>query len=90
MHLAGPSSPSALRFVTRLILALVAAASCSGAGATVLLVDEADAALDEANQAAAASLLCVLLASQSRCSQVLAVSHNPAFQAAAARIVRPS
>ncbi len=58
-------------------------AACAGAGQRVLLLDEVDAALDEPNQARVAALLRQLAGGAGAASrQVLAVTHNAAFQAA--------
>ncbi len=58
-------------------------AACAGAGQRVLLLDEVDAALDEPNQARVAALLKQLAGgSGAAARQVLAVTHNAAFQAA--------
>ncbi|GIL53602.1 hypothetical protein Vafri_9217 [Volvox africanus] len=58
-----------------------------GGGGGLFLLDEVDAALDEHNQAAVAALL-RYLAHRGRGCQVLAVTHNAAFQAACEGFVR--
>lgn len=58
-------------------------AAYAGAGQRLLLLDEVDAALDEPNQARVAALLKQLTAGSGAAScQILAITHNAAFQAA--------
>ncbi|KAL4425175.1 hypothetical protein ABPG75_009191 [Micractinium tetrahymenae] len=85
---------------TMVSLALVVAAAMAGGGSCLLLMDEADAALDEANQQLVARLFDSLSrggtdgkapsagAPGSGCTQVLAVSHSPTFQQLCRHVVR--
>ncbi len=69
--------------VNRMRLGRRRQAACAGAGQRVLLLDEVDAALDEPHQARVAALLRQLAGSTGAAArQVLAVTHNAAFQAA--------
>ncbi|PSC67424.1 chromosome segregation SMC [Micractinium conductrix] len=78
---------------TMVSLALVVAASLAGGGSSVMLMDEVDAALDEANQHAVARLFDSLSSgvvgagSGGGCAQILCVSHNAAFQALSGHVV---
>ncbi|KAK9843744.1 hypothetical protein WJX81_004731 [Elliptochloris bilobata] len=67
---------------TLVSLALMLAAAYAGAGNRLLILDEVDAALDETNQGRVAALLRQLASgSGTAACQVLAVTHNAAFQA---------
>ncbi|GAB4823226.1 hypothetical protein N2152v2_010272 [Parachlorella kessleri] len=73
---------------TLISLAFILASNIAGSGCGVLLMDEVDAALDEANQHLVGRLFRHMLTSKgSGCTQVLCVSHNAALQELCSHLV---
>jgi ABC-type Mn2+/Zn2+ transport system ATPase subunit len=70
-------------------MAMLLAVARAGNGSRLILLDEADAALDEQNQARVAALLQQLARADDQAGcQILCVTHNAAFQQACDAFVR--